>query len=83
MAENGNWQDTGRETKLWILNSSTSFPILLFLLNLSWGTFFVVIVTMGVFGVLDYYGFKPMVFLRRVRVLLAGPRKSARPWWMS
>lgn len=78
----GNWQDTGRETKFWIMNSSTSFPLLLFLVNISWTTFFIVIATMIVFFILDYYGFKPMVFLRYVRTVLAGPYKSCRPWWM-
>ncbi len=78
----GNWQDTGRETKLWIMNSTTSFPVLLFLVNISWLTFFVVLGTMAVFFVLDYYGFKPKVFLRYARSAFAGGRKSARPWYM-
>lgn len=78
----GNWQDTGRETKLWVMNSTTSFPVLLFLVNISWTTFFVVLGTMAVFFVLDYYGFKPKVFLRYVRSTLAGGLKSARPWYM-
>ncbi|MEC7031014.1 MAG: IcmT/TraK family protein [Pseudomonadota bacterium] len=78
----GNWQDTGRETKLWIMNSTTSFPVLLFLINISLTTLFIVIATMVVFGVLDYYGFKPMVFLRFMRSTLAGGIKSARPWYL-
>lgn len=78
----GNWQDSGRETKLWIMNSTTSFPVLLFLVNISWTTFFIVISTMAVFFVLDYYGFKPKVFFRYARSFLAGGLKSARPWYM-
>ena len=78
----GNWQDSGREPKLWMFNSTTSFPLLLFLVNISWTTFFVVVITMIVFFVLDYYGFKPRVFLRFLRSFTAGPRKVARPWWM-
>ena len=78
----GNWQDTGRETRLWIMSSTTSFPLLLFLVNISWTTFFIVVATMVVFFVLEYYGFKAPVFLRFVRSLIAGPVKSARPWWM-
>ena len=82
MKASGNWQDTGRDTKLWIMNSTTSFPLLLFLVNVSWTTFFVVLVTMAVFFTLEYYGFKPKVFFRFVRSFLAGSRKSARPWWV-
>ena len=84
MANNvtGNWQDTGREAKFWILNASTSFPLLLFLVNISWTTFFIVIITMAVFFTLDYYGFNLRVFLRFLRSFAAGSRKSARPWWV-
>lgn len=78
----GNWQDTGREAKFWILNASSSFPLLLFLVNISWTTFFIVIITMAAFFTLDYYGFKPRVFFRFLRSFAAGPRKLARPWWM-
>ena len=82
MAAEGNWQNTGREAKLWIFNSTTSFPVLLLMLNLSWNTFFLVIATMAVFFVLDYYGFNIRVFFRFVRSFLAGSRKVARPWWV-
>lgn len=82
MAKLGNWQNTGREPKLWIMNSTTSFPLLLFLVNISVYTLGLVVVTMVVFFILDYYGFKPKVFVRYIRSFLAGGRKSARPWWV-
>lgn len=82
MAQMGNWQNTGRETKFWIFNSTTSFPVLLLMLRISWNTFFLVIATMGVFFILDYYGFKVKVFFRLIRSFLAGRRKVAKPWWV-
>jgi|AntRauTorckE5430_2_1112549.scaffolds.fasta_scaffold00008_18 intracellular multiplication protein IcmT len=82
MAQLGNWQNTGREPKLWVMNSTTSFPLLLFMLNISWNTFFLVLGTIFVFFVLEYYGFNLKVFGRFLRSFLAGSRKVARPWWV-
>lgn len=83
MANLGNWQNTGREPKLWIMNSTTSFPIMLLMINFSWNTFFLVIFTIAVFFLLDYYGFNLKVFCRFLRSSLAGKRKIAKPWWVS
>ena len=79
--DGGNWQDTGRETKLWIFNGTTSFPILLFLINISWTTFMIVVVTMLFFGILGYYGFKVSVALRFLRSKVSGGYKESRPGW--
>ncbi len=77
----GSWQNTGREAKLWIFNSTTSFPILLFLVNISLTTLMVVVITMLVFGVLNYYGFTVSVAFRCLRGMIAGRFKESRPWW--
>ncbi|MDC3181320.1 IcmT/TraK family protein [Gammaproteobacteria bacterium] len=78
----GSWRDSGREAKLWIFNSTASIPILFFLINISWTTLTVVILTIAVLSILDYYGFKPAVFVRVVRSSLAGKVKYSRPWWL-
>ncbi|UTC24409.1 IcmT/TraK family protein [Candidatus Comchoanobacter bicostacola] len=78
----GSWRDTGREAKLWIFNASATFPILFFLFSPSIATAALVAVTIVVLMLLDYYGFKPIVFLRLVKSMLAGRVKPARPWWL-
>ena len=78
----GNWRDSGREAKLWIFSSTASFPILLFLFNISWGTLALVVVTILILSALDYYGYKPQVFARYMRSLLAGRHKLPRPGWL-
>lgn len=82
MEKAGSWQNTGREPKLWIMNSTTSFPLVLLIIRASKYTLGLVVVTIGVFFILDYYGFKPPVFVRYIRSFLAGGRKTARPWWV-
>ena len=78
----GSWRDSGREAKLWVFSSSASFPVLLFLFNISWGTLGLVVVTIAALSMLDYYGFKPIVFARYLRVLIGGRAKPPRPWWL-
>ena len=78
----GSWRDTGREAKLWIFNSSATFPILFFLFSPSFTAAGLVVLTIVVLMLLDYYGFKPIVFLRLIRSMLAGRVKLARPWWL-
>lgn len=81
MDGSASWQNTGRETKLWIFNSTTSFPILLFLVKISVVTLMIVVVTMIAFSVLGYFGFTVPVAFRYLRGRLAGPQKQCRPWW--
>ena len=80
--EMGSWRDSGREAKFWIFNVTTAFPVLFFMVNISWLTFGLVVSTVIVFSVLEYYGFKPKVFFRFLRSFLAGSRKPAKPWWI-
>ncbi len=80
---NAAWRDTGRESKLWIFNSSTAFPLLIWLFHIKWWTFITAISVMSFFTLLSYFGFNIFVFLRFVRSTLAGPRKIATPWWLA
>jgi intracellular multiplication protein IcmT len=78
----GSWRDSGREAKFWIFNSTASLPVLLFLVNISWNTFGIVVLTIAALTILDYYGMKPKVFVRFMRSSLAGRVKRPRPWWL-
>ena len=80
---NGAWRDTGRESKLWIFNSSTTFPLLACLFHIKWWTFITAVAVMAFFTVLSYFGLNIYVFSRLVRSTLAGKRKIATPWWLA
>lgn len=76
------WRDSARSTRLWIFNSSTTFPLLLWLFDIEIWTFVLALVVMIFFLALEYYSFTPAVFARLLRSTLAGRRRIARPWWM-
>ena len=79
---NASWRDTAREAKLGPFNAIAFVPLLLFLFNIGWQTFFVLVLTLGTLQTLEYFGFGPATFARYVRSLIAGKRRSASPWWM-
>ena len=79
---NAHWRDTGREAKLWIFDSTTVFPLVLFFFHISWGTFFLSALVVVFFAILRHRGFTAVVFLRWLRAKAAGKRKLATPWWM-
>lgn len=76
------WRDSARSTRLWIFNSSTTFPLLLWLFNIQTWTFVLAITVMAFFLIIEYYGFTPIIFARYIRSLLAGKRRISRPWWL-
>lgn len=78
----GSWRDSARPAKFFIFNSVTVFPVLWFLFNISLTNFFIIILVVGVFMTLDYYGLSPRVFARFLRGLISGRRKISSPWWV-
>lgn len=78
---NAHWRDSARAARFFIVDARAAFPFLLFLLHIRWWTFFLAIIAMCFFGLLERYGFTVVVFMRLLRSFLAGPRKSAIPWW--
>jgi hypothetical protein len=79
---NAHWRDSAREAKLWIFDSSTVFPLIIFFFDISWVTFIISMIVVCFFIVLRHYGFSSWVFLRWLRAFVAGKRKLATPWWM-
>lgn len=77
------WRDSARSTRLWIFNSSTTFPLLLWLFNIKRWTFILALLVMAFFFIIEYYGFTPAIFGRFLRSSLAGKRRIARPWWLT
>lgn len=76
------WRDSARPIKFFIWDGKAVFPMVLFLLYIRWWTFFLALFAMLFFSILNRFGFTPIVFFRRLRGWLTGPRKMAVPWWM-
>jgi intracellular multiplication protein IcmT len=85
MAENfspsSHWRDSARSARFFMVDARAAFPIFLFLMHIRIWTGVLVLVSAVFFGILEHYGFTVPVFLRWVRLTLAGPVKSAQPWW--
>jgi intracellular multiplication protein IcmT len=75
------WRDSARNVQFWIVDYRATFPLLLFLLHITWLTFIFAILATIFFAMIDKFGFTPIVFLRWLRSYVAGPRKIAQPWW--
>lgn len=76
------WRDSARSVRFFIWDGKSVFPIIIFLMHMRIWTLVVALVTMMFFTILNRYGFSPIVFLRFLRSFIAGPRKTAVPWWM-
>ena len=75
------WRDSARSVRFFIWDGKTAFPLLIFLIYMSWVTFGITIVTITFFTILNYFGYSINVFFRLLRARIAGPRKAAIPWW--
>ncbi len=75
------WRDSARNPRFFLIDARAAFPLLLFLLHIRIWTAVVALLAMTFFGLLERYGFSPVVFLRWLRNVLAGPHKVAIPWW--
>lgn len=80
---NSSWRDSARSSKLWIFDSSATFPLVLLLFNISLNTFLLALTFIVFLTVISYYGFTMPVFFRFLRSRIAGKRKVAVPWWLS
>lgn len=85
MAENfsasSHWRDSARSARFFMVDARAAFPIFLFLMHIRVWTAVLVLVSAVFFGIIEHYGFTVPVFLRWIRLFLAGPTKSAQPWW--
>ena len=79
---NAHWRDSSRQVKFFFIDSKAAFPFVVFLLHMRMWTFILAVLMMLFFGVLARFGFTPPVFARWLRLLIAGKRKFARPWWV-
>lgn len=78
---NTHWRDSARAARFFFVDARAAFPLLLFLMHMRLWTFILAIVTMVFFAILEKYNFTVVVFGRWLRSFMAGPNKSAHPWW--
>ena len=79
--ETANWRDSARRPVFFVIDAYATFPLLLFLLHITWWTFFLSIGAAIFFGALERFGFTVPVFKRWLRLFFAGNHKMVRPWW--
>lgn len=81
VSANAHWRDSARTVKFFIWDGKTAFPLLLFLLHMSWVTLGIALGAITFFTVLNYFGYRIDVFGRVLRNFIAGGRKAVIPWW--
>ncbi|MAZ44756.1 MAG: phosphoesterase [Legionellales bacterium] len=79
---NAHWRDSARAPKFFFIDAYAAFPLLIFTLHIRWWTFFLAIITIIFFAILERFGFTLPVFKRFMRAFLAGNHRVARPWWV-
>ncbi|MDP3705619.1 MAG: IcmT/TraK family protein [Legionellaceae bacterium] len=75
------WRDSARSARFFMVDARAAFPIFLFLMHIRVWTGVLVLVSAVFFGILEHYGFTLPVFLRWLRLFLAGNIKYSHPWW--
>lgn len=75
------WRDSARVPRFFVVDARAAFPLVLFLLHMRLWTFIVAVLFMLFFAMLERFGFTVQIFFRWFKAFLAGPHKTAAPWW--
>lgn len=75
------WRDAARSPKFFGIDGKAAIPLMFFLLHMRLWTFVLTLSCAIFFAILSHFGFSFRVFLIRVRGVLGGRHKVARPWW--
>lgn len=79
--ESTHWRDAARIPRFYFMDAYAAIPLLFFFLHISFFTFFVSIGFMVFFITLEKFKFTLPVFFRWLKATIAGPARTARPWW--
>ena len=79
--ESTHWRDAARTPRFYFMDAFSALPLLLFFLHMRLWTFILAIVFIAFFIVLERFKFTLPVFFRFIRSFLAGPLRTAKPWW--
>jgi intracellular multiplication protein IcmT len=77
------WRDSARTVRFFFVDYRALFPLLLCLFVPRLWSIVLALVAIFFFALLEHYGFSVRVFGRYLRGLLSGPRKVAKPWWLT
>ena len=80
---NANWRDSARVPYFFIMDARAAYPLLLFICHIRLWTFILCVSVMLVLALLQKFGYTVPVFGRLAKAFIAGPIRTARPWWMS
>jgi intracellular multiplication protein IcmT len=80
-APNAHWRDSARNARFFFIDAKAAFPLLIFLLHISWVTLIFAIAATLFFTALNRFGYSVEVFLRIIRGAVGGRLKTAHPWW--
>lgn len=75
------WRDSARSARFFMIDARAALPLVVFLLNIQWWTFLLALLAFIFFATIERFGFTVNVFLRWFRSFIAGPVKTAKPWW--
>jgi len=78
---NAHWRDSARPIRFFFVDYRAMFPLLIILFVPRFWTIGLAMLAIMFFMILERYGFTVLVFMRLFRGFLAGPIKTARPWW--
>jgi hypothetical protein len=71
-----NWRDTARFPKFIIFDARCLFPIFIWLLHICKETFYIAVIGIVFFSILEFFKITPMVIVRSFRSFLSGPKRS-------
>lgn len=75
------WRDAARTPRFFFIDAFAVFPLLLMLLHIRLWTFMIALTAMTFFMILERFKFTLPVFRRWLKTTLAGPIRTAYPWW--
>lgn len=75
------WRDSARNPRFFVVDALAAFPLVLFLLHIRLWTFYLAILAIIFFAVIERFNFTIPIFLRWVRSTLAGRIRVAKPAW--
>lgn len=66
------WRDTARPVRIGFVDARAAAGAFVWLLHMSWPTFWLSLAVAGLFAVLGHFGVAPPAFLRSLRLVMAG-----------
>lgn len=75
------WRDSARSPRFFFVDALAAFPLLLLLLHIRWWTFWLAVISVLFFAILERFNFTVPVFLRWARTLISGNVRVSKPAW--